>query len=46
MFEGQENQAPIDSHGLYGLIAPRAVIGEHALNDGCDPTFAVRSTVC
>jgi len=41
LYEGRENEAPIDSHGLYALIAPRHVIGEHAMTDGCDPTFAV-----
>lgn len=41
MQEGKENETPIDSHGLYALIAPRPVVGEHAVNDGCDPTFAV-----
>ena len=40
-WEGRENECPIDSHGLYALIAPRHVVGEHAMTDGCDPTFAV-----
>ena len=40
-FQGRENECPIDSHGLYALIAPRHMVGEHAMTDGCDPTFAV-----
>ena len=40
-FEGHENEIPIDSHGLLGLIAPRFMLSECAWTDPCDPSFAV-----
>ena len=43
-YEGRENEIPIDSHGLVGLIAPRHLLSECAWNDPCDPTFAVEQT--
>eukprot|EP00730_Choanoeca_flexa_P003288 TRINITY_DN11354_c0_g2_i4.p1 TRINITY_DN11354_c0_g2~~TRINITY_DN11354_c0_g2_i4.p1 ORF type:complete len:805 (+),score=125.73 TRINITY_DN11354_c0_g2_i4:1735-4149(+) len=40
-WDGRENEMPIDSHGLLLLIAPRPFASECALNDPCDPNFAV-----
>lgn len=39
--EGHENEVPIDSHGLLGLISPRYMLSECAWTDPCDPSFAV-----
>ncbi|EDQ87230.1 uncharacterized protein MONBRDRAFT_27421 [Monosiga brevicollis MX1] len=43
-YDGRENEMPIDSHALLLLIAPRPFLSECALNDPCDPTFAVESS--
>ena len=40
-FNGRENELPIDAHGWYALIAPRACLIHTAHNDGSEPTFAV-----
>ena len=40
-YAGYEHQLPIDSHGWYGLIAPRPCLIHTAHNDGCEPTYAV-----
>ena len=40
-FTGRENDLPIDAHGWYALIAPRACLIHTAHNDGSEPTFAV-----
>lgn len=40
-FTGRENELPIDAHGWYALIAPRACLIHTAHNDGSEPTFAV-----
>ena len=40
-FTGRENDLPIDAHGWYALIAPRAYLIHTAHNDGSEPTFAV-----
>ena len=40
-FTGSENKLPIDAHGWYALIAPRACLIHTAHNDGSEPTFAV-----
>ena len=45
-FEGKENEIPIDSHGLLGLIAPRFMLSECAWTDPCDPSFAVERSYC
>tara|TARA_B100000579_G_C22790456_1_gene834192 strand:+ start:126 stop:1475 length:1350 start_codon:yes stop_codon:yes gene_type:complete len=40
-FVGRENELPIDAHGWYALIAPRACLIHTGHNDGSEPTFAV-----
>ena len=40
-FTGRENELPIDAHAWYALIAPRKCLIHTALNDSCEPTFAV-----
>jgi dienelactone hydrolase len=36
-----EDELPIDAHGWYALLAPRACLIHTAHNDGSEPTFAV-----
>lgn len=43
-WDGRENEMPIDSHALLGLIAPRHFASEAAWTDPCDPSFAVEKS--